>query len=79
MTRASPRAELGTTMVGGTVNHIVASRHPDFQVGARVQGNAGWQDYARPDGGDPNPHGWVLLPADRRRPAAPRPRILLPA
>jgi NADPH-dependent curcumin reductase len=48
----APRVELGATMVGGTVNRVVASRHPDFKVGEVVLGNAGWQDYALSDGSD---------------------------
>jgi NADPH-dependent curcumin reductase len=38
--------EVGDTMVGGTVNEVVASRRPDYAVGDTVLGYAGWQDYA---------------------------------
>jgi len=48
----APRVELGATMVGGTVNRVVASRHPNFTAGEIVLGNAGWQDYALSDGSD---------------------------
>jgi NADPH-dependent curcumin reductase len=43
---------LGEPMVGGTVNRVVASRHPRFRAGDLVLGNAGWQDYALSDGQD---------------------------
>ena len=48
----APRVELGSPMVGGTVNRVVASRHPGFKAGELVLGNAGWQDYALSDGSD---------------------------
>jgi len=64
VTHATPRVELGATMVGGTVNRVVASRHPDFQVGALVLGNAGWQDYALSDGGA-LPPAWLSAAAGR--------------
>lgn len=48
----APRVELGATMVGGTINRVVASRHPGFKAGEIVLGNAGWQDYALSDGSD---------------------------
>jgi NADPH-dependent curcumin reductase len=38
--------EVGGTMVGGTVNEVVASKHPKFASGDFVLGYAGWQDYA---------------------------------
>ncbi|ANG63860.1 NADP-dependent oxidoreductase [Marinobacterium aestuarii] len=41
---------LGEVMVGGTVSRVEQSMHPDFKVGDRVQGYAGWQDYALSDG-----------------------------
>lgn len=46
------RVELGQTMVGGTVNEVVASRNAAFKVGDMVSGFAGWQDYAVSDGSD---------------------------
>ncbi|MCB5174986.1 MULTISPECIES: NADP-dependent oxidoreductase [Microvirga] len=42
--------EVGEVMVGGTVNEVVASRHPGFAEGDIVQSYAGWQDYALSDG-----------------------------
>jgi len=46
---AAPVA-LGDVMVGGTVSRVEASRNPDFNVGERVLGYAGWQDYTLSDG-----------------------------
>lgn len=43
---------LGAPMVGGTVARVVASRHPGFQAGELVLGNAGWQSHALSDGSD---------------------------
>ncbi|WP_437733546.1 NADP-dependent oxidoreductase [Sorangium sp. So ce1335] len=48
----APSVGLGEPMVGGTVNRVVASRHPHFRAGDLVLGNAGWQDYALSDGRD---------------------------
>src|SRR5438445_5660982 len=42
--------EVAEPMVGGTVNEVVASKHPDFKPGDVVLGYAGWQDYAVSDG-----------------------------
>jgi NADPH-dependent curcumin reductase len=42
--------EVGEPMVGGTVNEVVASKHPGFKPGDVVLGYAGWQDYAVSDG-----------------------------
>ena len=42
--------EVGEPMVGGTVNEVVASKHPDLKPGDVVLGYAGWQDYAVSDG-----------------------------
>jgi NADPH-dependent curcumin reductase CurA len=42
--------ELGQVMEGGTVGEVIASRHPDFKVGDRVNGPLGWQLLARTDG-----------------------------
>ena len=42
----APSVELGAPMVGGTVNRVVASKHPKFREGDVVLGNAGWQEYA---------------------------------
>lgn len=48
----APPLGLGEVMVGGTVNRVIASRHPKFREGDLVLGNAGWQDYALSDGQD---------------------------
>jgi NADPH-dependent curcumin reductase CurA len=53
----APPLELGDTMVGGTVNRVVASRNPLFREGDLVLGTAGWQDYAVSEGAG-------LLPLD---------------
>ena len=36
---------LGEVMIGGTVGEVVASRNAHFQVGDKVVGMGGWQDY----------------------------------
>ena len=59
----APAVELGATMVGATVNRVVASRHPGFQVGDLVLGNAGWQDYALSDGSDLGPLADMTQPS----------------
>lgn len=59
----APRVELGATMPGGTVNRVVASRHPGFQEGDLVLGNAGWQDYALSDGSDLRALGDMAQPS----------------
>ena len=41
---------LGGVMRSFAVGEVVASRHPDFEVGARVNGMFGWQEYAVSDG-----------------------------
>jgi NADPH-dependent curcumin reductase len=46
---AAPVA-IGEVMVGSTVSRVEASLHGDFQVGQRVVGHGGWQDYALSDG-----------------------------
>ncbi len=46
----APPVALDGVMVGGTVNRVVESRHPDFQAGDLVQAAAGWQDYSICDG-----------------------------
>lgn len=48
----APSINLGEPMVGGTVNEVVSSQHPQFQMGELVLGNAGWQDYSLSDGSD---------------------------
>jgi NADPH-dependent curcumin reductase CurA len=62
-TRYAPAVPLGAPMVGGTVNRVVASRHPGFHVGELVLGNAGWQDYALSDGMDLAPLGDMARPS----------------
>lgn len=37
---------LGEVMIGGTVGEVVQSRNPNFQVGDKVVGMGGWQEYA---------------------------------
>ncbi|MCP3138586.1 NADP-dependent oxidoreductase [Pyxidicoccus xibeiensis] len=48
----APSVRLGEPMVGGTVNRVVASKHPGFRPGDLVLGNAGWQDYVLSEGQD---------------------------
>ncbi len=45
-----PPVEIGSTMRGGTIGRVVASRADAFPTGTFVQGMGGWQDYwlARP-------------------------------
>jgi len=43
-------AEVGEVMVGGAVGEVVASRHPKFKPGDKVEGPFGWQLYALSDG-----------------------------
>ena len=40
------QSPLGEVMQGGTVGEIVESRHPKFQVGDKVVGMGGWQEYS---------------------------------
>lgn len=54
---------LGATMVGGTINRVVESRHPQFNVGDLVAGFAGWQDYTLSNGGDLTPVGDLAKPS----------------
>ena len=41
---------LDEVMIGGTVGEVVASKNPHFQVGDKVVGQGGWQEYAVVDG-----------------------------
>ncbi|WP_437838589.1 NADP-dependent oxidoreductase [Sorangium sp. So ce1153] len=59
----APSVRLGEPMVGGTVNRVVASRHPQFRAGDLVLGSAGWQDYALSDGQDLVPLGEMAQPS----------------
>jgi NADPH-dependent curcumin reductase CurA len=43
--------EIGEVMTGGTVSKVVASDNASFSIGDIVVGRAGWQDFARSDGG----------------------------
>ncbi len=45
-----PPVEIGDIMRAGTVGEVVASRHPQFQVGDCVSGNQGVQSYAISNG-----------------------------
>lgn len=42
--------EIGGVMVGGTVNRVEESKHPNFNPGDLVQASGGWQDYSISDG-----------------------------
>jgi NADPH-dependent curcumin reductase CurA len=44
---------LGQTMIGGTVGEVVESRNPKFEVGDKVVGMGGWQEYSVVDAGQP--------------------------
>lgn len=54
---------LGEAMVGGTVNRVIASKHPQFREGDLVLGNAGWQDFAVSDGSDLKSIGELTHPS----------------
>jgi NADPH-dependent curcumin reductase len=49
-TPIEPPLALGDVMHGRGVGMVIASRHPDFQIGDVVQGRFGWQQYARLSG-----------------------------
>jgi NADPH-dependent curcumin reductase CurA len=59
----APSVRLGEPMAGGTVNRVVASRHPQLRTGDLVLGNAGWQDYALSDGQGLVPLGEMAQPS----------------
>jgi NADPH-dependent curcumin reductase CurA len=40
---------LGAVMIGGTVGEVVESRHDGYQVGDKVVGGGGWQEYGLVD------------------------------
>lgn len=44
---------LGQVMQGGTVGEVVESRNPKFQVGDKVVGFGGWQEYSVVDANQP--------------------------
>jgi NADPH-dependent curcumin reductase CurA len=53
MTNAKSYAEpqpLNETMIGGTVGEVVASKHPKFASGDKVQGMLGWSEMGVSDG-----------------------------
>lgn len=54
---------IGAPIAGGTINRVVASKHPKFRGGDLVLGNAGWQDYALSDGSDLVPLGAMARPS----------------
>jgi hypothetical protein len=41
---------LNEVMIGGTVGEVVESKHPSFEVGDKVVGVLGWQEFATSDG-----------------------------
>jgi len=47
-----PPVPIDGVMRGFALGNVVASRHPDYTVGARVMGMFGWQDVAVSDGSD---------------------------
>src|SRR5205823_11253015 len=55
--------EVGEPMVGGTVNEVVESRHPEFKVGDVVLGYSGWQAYAVSNGAGLRKLGARLAPS----------------
>ncbi len=42
---------LGEVMIGGTVGEVAASKNPKWNVGDKVVGMFGWQEYGVTDGG----------------------------
>lgn len=54
---------ISAPIAGGTVNRVIASKHPKFVSGDLVLGNAGWQDYALSDGSDLVPLGDMPKPS----------------
>ncbi|HEV8694071.1 MAG TPA: NADP-dependent oxidoreductase [Lysobacter sp.] len=59
----APSVPVDAPMVGGTVNRVIASRHPQFRAGDLVLGNAGWQDYTVSAGQDLVPLGDMAQPS----------------
>lgn len=45
-----PPVELGTVMRSSGFGEVIESKHPEYQVGDRVMGMFGWQEYALSDG-----------------------------
>ncbi|HEY3599576.1 MAG TPA: NADP-dependent oxidoreductase [Paraburkholderia sp.] len=46
----APPQPLNEVMIGGTVGEVVESKHPSFEVGDKVVGVLGWQEFATSDG-----------------------------
>ncbi|QHE86061.1 NADP-dependent oxidoreductase [Hydrogenophaga sp. BPS33] len=44
---------LGEVMIGGTVGEVAESKHPKYQVGDKVVGMGGWQEYSVVDANQP--------------------------
>jgi NADPH-dependent curcumin reductase CurA len=44
---------LGQTMIGGTVGEVIESKHPKLNVGDKVVGMGGWQEYSVVDASQP--------------------------
>lgn len=59
----APPVKPGDAMVGGTVNEVLASRHPGFTAGDLVLAGTGWQDYAVADGSDLQKLGAIAQPS----------------
>ncbi|PTX90727.1 NADP-dependent oxidoreductase [Opitutus sp. ER46] len=59
----APAVKIGDPMAGGTINRIVASRHPRLRVGELVVGSAGWQEYATSNGQGLIPLGQMPHPS----------------
>ena len=45
-----PPVAIGEVMRSVAAGEVIASKHPDYQIGDRVQGGFGWQEYAISDG-----------------------------
>jgi NADPH-dependent curcumin reductase CurA len=45
-----PAVKIGEVVRAGGAGEVVASRHPKFPVGTKVQGAVGWQEYCLTDG-----------------------------
>ena len=45
-----PPVGIGEVMRAGSVGQVIASNNPNFNVGDKVQGTFGWQEYAISDG-----------------------------
>jgi NADPH-dependent curcumin reductase CurA len=48
-----PKVPLGEVVRAAAAGRVIASRHPNFQVGDVVQGGFGWQDFCVTDGKGP--------------------------